>query len=221
MTNPENHELQGEVLTDSNVSARWPLGLDVAFVFDQAKAIMTSPDATAREFNQETVAVNTIYRSYLAILIAGSVLAGYLGMALIGVNIPPIGHYRVPIISGFFAMIVRFVTLSASPFITAKVLEVLAPNFDAKASFERAFKLTTCTMTPGLVGGLLSLIPLFGIFGVLLSLYGLYLYCKLLPIFVDVPQEKRVVFTVVSLVVVFVTFMVLSFIMAIFTPGVM
>jgi len=114
---------------------------------------------------------------------------------------------------GFFTALVTGLVMSvAGIVIAAFVLSFLAGTFDGKQSFSRAFAAISLAAIPGFLAGIVAaLIPgigfLIALAGGILSLVFLY---KIIPLALDVPEAKRVLHFVVSLIVMFVINMILA-----------
>jgi len=115
---------------------------------------------------------------------------------------------------GFFpALLTGLVTAALGIVIAAFVLSLLAGVFAGKQSFSRAFAAISLAGIPGFLAGIVAaLVP--GV-GALISLAGgivslVFLY-KIIPLALDVPDNKRALHFVVSLVVIIITNMILSY----------
>ena len=111
--------------------------------------------------------------------------------------------------------IVSLLSALLGVFITAFVVDFLAPNFGSQKDFGRSMQLVAYSYTPAWVAGILNIVPVLGILAGLASLYGLYLIYLGLPSIKKTPEDKVVVYLVVTIVVVIVLYFVLA---AILTP---
>lgn len=88
--------------------------------------------------------------------------------------------------------------------VAAVVMNELAETFDSTKDLNRAFKLVTYSYTPVLLINVIVSFSLalgwLGIFG----LYGAYLLWVGLPIIMDTPEDKRLVYIIATLVIVLV-----------------
>jgi hypothetical protein len=114
---------------------------------------------------------------------------------------------------GFFTALVTGLVMSAAGIVIAAfVLSYLAGTFGGKQSFSRALAAISLASIPGILAGIVAaLIPYIGFLialaGGILSLVFLY---KIIPLALDVPDGKRVLHFVVSLIVMFVINMILA-----------
>jgi len=115
---------------------------------------------------------------------------------------------------GFFqGLLFGLVMAAAGIAIGSFVLSLLAGTFGGKPSFPRALAALSLAAIPGFLAGIVgSLIPYLGplisLAGGILSLVFLY---KIIPLALEVPDGKRVVHFILSLVGMFVANMILSY----------
>ena len=83
-------------------------------------------------------------------------------------------------------------------YITAFVVDALAPSFGSEKNFGRSFQLVAYGATPGLVAGLFAILPLLaGIGGLVGAVYSVYLwYIGLTPL-KNTPEDKKVTYLVI------------------------
>ena len=105
-----------------------------------------------------------------------------------------------------------------SVFVSAFVIDALAPSFGSEKNMGRSVQLVAYSYTPGWIGGLLAIIPSIAIVGVLAGLYGLYLLYLGLPKLKKTPEDKLIGYFVVSLLVIIVVYFVIGMIMAAILP---
>jgi hypothetical protein len=103
-----------------------------------------------------------------------------------------------------------FISALVGVYISAFVVDILAPNFGSQRGLGRAVQLVAYSYTPAWVAGVLHILPFLGWLASLASLYGLYLLYLGLPHTMKTPQDKVVVYLIVSIVVVIVVYFVLT-----------
>ena len=81
------------------------------------------------------------------------------------------------------------------------ILNALAPSFSSKPNLIQAMKLVACTATPGFIAGILYIFPPLSILVFLAGLYGLYILYLGLPVLMETPEDKRIIYLIVSIVV--------------------
>ena len=117
--------------------------------------------------------------------------------------------------SGFWLMIFGLIAAAISIAIAAFVFSYLAGVFKGKHDFNKGFAALSLAAIPGYLGSILGTLPWIGFLFVLaLGITSLVFLYKIIPLYLDVPEDKRVVHYTVSLVstivLVFIVNMVLG-----------
>lgn len=183
--------------------------MDFKAIFDRAKAILLKPKDTWSVIKEESTSVNAILMNYVIILAAVPVVAGFLGNYIFGMNYF-FGRYRPPFFKGIAWAIVRYILAIVGVFIAAKVVEALAPTFQAKKDNVSAFKVIAYSMTASWVGGILLIIPDLSPLAIIIGLYGLYLLYLGLPYLMECPSDKALGYTVVTIIILMVIYIVIG-----------
>jgi len=115
----------------------------------------------------------------------------------------------------FVALLMGLIMAAIGFFIAVFVFNFLAGTFKGKPDFSRAFAAVSLAAIPAWVAGIVaSIIPSVGFLiafaGGIISLVFLY---KILPLALELPDEKRVVHFVVSLLAIFIINAVIGFMM--------
>jgi hypothetical protein len=106
--------------------------------------------------------------------------------------------------------IAQFLSAFVVVYLTAFVIDILAPNFGSQRNVGRAVQLVAYSFTPVWVAGILNIIPVIGWLASLISLYGLYLMYLGLPPLMKTPEDKAVPYLVVSVIVLFIVYFVIA-----------
>ena len=95
--------------------------------------------------------------------------------------------------------------------LTAFVVDALAPSFGSEKNFGRSLQLVAYGATPALVAGLFQILPLLSaIVGLAGAIYSLYLwYIGLGPI-KNTPEDKKIVYLIVTFAVLLVVYFVVG-----------
>jgi len=101
-----------------------------------------------------------------------------------------------------------------SVFISAFIIDALAPSFGAEKNMGRSVQLVSYSYTPGWIGGLLAIIPAIALIGALAGLYGLYLLYIGIPKLKKSPADKQAGYFIVSLVIIIVIYFIIGLIMS-------
>jgi len=107
--------------------------------------------------------------------------------------------------------VINIVTGAIAIGIVAFILSTLAKTFGGKANFALGLAGATLAFVPGYVGQALSGLPLIGwLLGLGLLIYGLVLLWRIIPLYLEVPDEKRAPHYALSLISSAVVMFVLS-----------
>ena len=170
--------------------------------------ILLRPKDTWPIIRDEASTIKDLMKSYAAIMAIVPALAGFIGTVFIGHTFMGV-RYRTTLANGFAQGLVSYAVSIASIYIIAYMLNALAPRFESRKNFLQAFKLVVYSWTASWVAGILLLIPSFSWLAILGSLYSLYLFYTGLPLLMETPGEKLVVY---FLVVVALSIVVTAFI---------
>jgi len=166
---------------------------------DRVKNILLSPKTEWPVIAGEATDVKTLYVSYIMILAAIPAVAGFIGMSLIGMSLPMMGTYRMPIVSGVASAVVQYVLALAGVYVIALIIDALAPSFGGEKNFNQAIKVAAYSYTAAWVAGIFQAIPGLGILAIL-GLYSFYLLYLGLPALMKSPQEKAIGYTIVVVI---------------------
>jgi len=125
-------------------------------------------------------------------------------------------------LGGWFTVLITGLVMGAIGFaVVVLVFNILAGVFKGTANFSRAFAAVSLAVIPAWVAGALAgLIPYLGFLiamaGGILSLVFLY---RIMPLALDVPDDKRVLHFVVSLVAVFIINMIIGLTLGLGSAG--
>lgn len=179
-------------------------------LIERAKNILLQPKSEWAVIDAETTSVSALYREYIVPLAAITPLAGIIGMSVVGISVPMMGAYRVPLASGIAQALTSYVLTLVGVFIVALIIDALAPTFGGQKNQLQALKVAAYASTPTWLAGVVMILPMLGIIILLAALYGLYLLYLGLPLLMKAPQEKAVGYTVVVVVATVVVMMVIS-----------
>lgn len=181
-------------------------------LMDRVKNIITQPDKEWTVISLETPNTKKIIMGYVLPLAGLAAIAAFIGYGLIGVSYFGI---RIATVSwGLYYALNVLVGAIAGVFISAFVIDALAPSFGSEKNMGRSVQLVAYSYTPAWIGGLLAIIPMLGIIGGLAGLYGLYLLYVGMPKIKKTPADKHVGYYVVSLVVLIVVYFIIGLIMS-------
>ncbi len=193
-------------------------------LIERCKGILLRPNQEWQTISGETTSIAELYQSYVIILAAIGPVASVIGMSIVGISLPFVGSFRIPITTAVASAVMHYVLTLAGVYVLAIIIDALAPTFSGEKNITQSFKLAAYSYTPGWLAGIFAIIPLLGVLGIL-GLYGLYLLYLGLPVLKKSPQEKSVGYTVAVVVAAIVIFLVIGAVSRTFisypTPGMM
>ena len=184
----------------------------------RVRGILLQPTAEWRKIDGEPASVGGLYRGYIAPLAAIPAVCGLIGMVVVGYSIGLPGvvgaSAHTPLIGGIVSASARYLFSLAMVYVLALIIDALAPTFGGQKDFIQALKLSAYSETAAWIAGVLLLIPALSQIAALLSLYGLYLLYRGLPILMKTPQEKALPYTGLILLAAFVLTLVVGAVLA-------
>lgn len=178
----------------------------------RAKNMLTTPKTEWLVVASETPNPSQIVMGYvLPFAILGAV-AAFIGYGVIGFGV--LGVRIAGMTWGLYYALTILINSIVSLYITAFVVDALAPSFGSEKNMGRSLQLVAYGSTPSLVAGLFQILPMLaGIIALAAIVYGIYLwYIGLGPI-KKTPDEKRAGYLVVSILVLIVVYIVLGLIL--------
>ena len=151
----------------------------------RARAITNTPQTEWPAVAAESS--NALAIRYIAILALIPVLARLIGGWLIG------GY--TPLLSALSGAVVAYALTFLVVFAVALVVDLLAPKFGGQRSYSSALRLTAYSFTPVWLAGIFLLVP-GASFLVLLGLYGFYLMWTGMPVLMQSPRDKTLLYVV-------------------------
>jgi len=176
-------------------------------IVDRAKNILLKPKNEWNVIDQETTSGTVLVITYLVPLALIPAIAAFIGYGLFGVSI-----FGPSISWGFKQAIISFVSTIAGVYISACIINFLAPNFGSTKDFRKAMQLVVFSYTPIMIAGVFQAIPALSILAIL-GLYGLYLlYIGIKPM-MKTPDDKVGVYFLVSLLVIIAVYFIIALIL--------
>jgi hypothetical protein len=180
---------------------------------DRAKNIILKPKDEWTVIDQEDTSVASLITTYLFPLALIPAIAAFIGYGVIGVA------FFGPILNwGIKMAIISFISTMVGVYISAMIIDILAPNFGSTKDFRKSMQLVVYAYTPVMLAGVFQAIPVLGVLAIV-GLYGLYLlYIGIKPM-MKTPEDKVTVYFVISLVVIIAVTFIISTIMTIILIG--
>ena len=197
-------------------SAPGAIGVDMV---NRVKELFTNPKGCWDKIKAEPTEESALYFPYATTLIVIAAACMFIGQQVFGIPVPLVGSVRPPFFHSLVSAIVMVIGQLAMICIFAQVMCLLAPKFGGQDDRLSATKLTVYSLTPGLVGGFLQIVPVIGIIGALLGFYGLYLLYQGCSTMLGVKTESRIPFLLLSIVGGGIGGAVVFFVLGFVTPG--
>ena len=177
----------------------------------RVKNILMSPASEWNAISAETETPQSLLGKYVIPLALIPAIALFIGYGLIGIDA---GFIRVAGIRwGMIMAVNSFITSILTYYICTYVVDGLAPSFASEKNIGRSAQLVAYSSTAVWVSGIFYIIPSLGILGIL-GLYGIYLFYLGIPVMKKTPEDKRIIYMVVSAIVVIVVGFVLNMIVS-------
>jgi len=171
---------------------------------ERAKNIITTPKTEWEAVANEEPNIQQIMIGYVLPLALIPAIASVIGWGILGSAL--LRSFSWGIAMGIVQLISAFVTV----YITALVVNLLAPNFGSEKNMGRAIQLVAYSYTPAWVGGILNIFPFLSWLGLLFGLYGLYLMYLGLPFTMKTPQDKNILYLIVSIIALIIVYMIIA-----------
>jgi hypothetical protein len=182
-------------------------------VSQRVQSILLKPKEEWAKIKAEPTTIAEIFTSYVMILAAIPAVFQFLGNLLVGRRLPLVGVFRWPIGRALGYAVVSYVLALVAVYVFALIINELAPTFASTKNMTNAVKLSVYSMTPGWLAGVLYIVPGLWALSVVASLYGLYLlYLGFDTPMMETPKDKIPGYMALSVVVVVVLYVVLSWI---------
>ena len=180
-------------------------------LIDRVKNIITNPNKEWDVISTEQPDAGKIITGYVLPLAGMAAIAAFIGYGLIGFNV---FGFRVSGVNwGLYQALTILIGAIVSVYITALVVDMLAPSFGSQKNFNRSVQLVAYSFTPMWIGGILAIFPPIALIGGLFGLYGLYLLYIGLPKLKLTPPDKQIGYFVVTLIVTLVVYFVIAWIL--------
>jgi Yip1 domain len=184
--------------------------VNTSSLIDRIKNILTTPKSEWPVIDAESTDVAKLYSEYIVLLAAIPAIAGFIGNSVIGRTLPFVGTFRIGFVRGLVSAVVTYALTLAGAYVSALVIDKLAPTFNSTSSTIQALKLVAYASTPIWLGGIFNIYLPLAALGLLTALYGVYLFYLGLPVLMKTPQDKVIVYMIVSAVVIVVVMVVVG-----------
>ncbi len=177
--------------------------MDVNKIFERVKQIIVDPKTEWIKIKTEITPPKDILLQYVVpflVLAAITRLLGYLVFSEFQYISVALKYSIISLISPLIGII-----------ISSYVIYYLAEQFQSKKDLANSFQLVAYASTPSLLAAVITnLAPLYLSWVGLFGLYSLYLFWIGLPVMLETPEEKKVPYVIVSVLVIIVINIVLG-----------
>jgi len=171
---------------------------------ERAKNIIVTPKTEWDAVSAEEPNIQQILLGYVLPLALIPTIAVIIGWGVIGIF--GFTSFTYGIAMGLVQLINAFLSV----IVTGFVIDLLAPSFGSQKNMGRAVQLVAYSMTPVWIAGILNILPSIGWLAGLIGLYGLYLmYLGLTPL-MKTPEDKKVGYLIVSIIILLVVYFVVA-----------
>jgi hypothetical protein len=151
--------------------------INIPLIIEKSKLVILSPKECWQKIATESTAPSELVRTMVAPLVILGIVLSVVGLQLFGINMGPLGTWRPPLFQHLFSQVGLGIVSIVMLFVSAFIVQKLAGFFQGETTNEKAFSLITHALLPMLVGNLLAVYPLLGIFGLVfmvISVIALY-----------------------------------------------
>ena len=185
-------------------------------IIERVKNILIAPKKEWNVIAAEEQSLPTTLTTYVLPLALIGAAATLIGWGLIGKSYS-LGFLGTFTVKGWDIGIkygcIALASSIAGFFITTFVVDALAPSFGAEKNINKSAQFVAYSATPSYLGAILAILPSIALLGSLLGLYGLYLMYLGIGPMKKAPEDKKVVYLIVSILVLIVTTVVLGMIL--------
>jgi hypothetical protein len=176
--------------------------VDINKIIGRAKSILLSPKTEWPNAAAEPDSVGGLYSGYIVVLAAIPAIVSFLTLSVIGSAANLLTGFRYGIVYSLAFTILSYVLGLVSVYISALVVDALAPSFSAEKNLVQALKAVAYSYTAVWVASIIGLVPGLGILAVIAGLiYTVYLLYLGLQYTMKCPADKAIGYTAVSIIV--------------------
>lgn len=187
-------------------------------LFERAKAIILRPQATWDVIDGEATPIRDLFVFYALPLAAIGPVSGFVGGQLFGRGMSALGTvYRPSFFNALSAAVIQYVFALIGVAALALIIHAFARQFGGVPSQIQAFKVAIYGSTAVWLAGIFQLLPALSALGIV-GLYSLYLIYLGLPKLMKAPQDKALIYVIVTIVAAIMIWLVAGAMGAALTP---
>ena len=182
-------------------------------IVTRAKNMITNPKVEWNVIAAEQPNTAQIIMQYVLPLTLLGAIAAFIGYGLIGFSI--LGVHVSGVSWGIYYAIDKIVIGILSVFVTAYVVDLLAPSFGSEKNLGRSIQLVSYGGTPALLAAIFAILPFIaGIVAIAGAVYSVYLWYLGLGPIKKTPEDKKVVYLIVAFLVLIVVYFLIGMILS-------
>jgi len=176
--------------------------VDINKIMGRAKSMLLAPRTEWAVVAAEPETIGGLYSGYIIIMAAIPAIVRFLSSTLIGVSVPFLGSFRVPIAAGLTTAVLTYVLALVWIYVVALIVDALAPSFGGEKNRVQALKAVAYSSTAYWVASIIGIIPGLGLIAALAGgIYSIYLLNMGLPFTMKGPSDKAIGYTAVTIIV--------------------
>ena len=186
-------------------------------IITRVVGILTKPKQEWDKIAKETPNTTGIMVGYAVPLALIPTIATIIGMGVIGKKVG-FGFGSITLKSwglGITSGLTTFIVSLAAIYITALIVDALAPSFKSEKNMGRSLQLAVYGYTPAWIAGILNIIPALSWISFLAGLYGIYLMFLAFGPLKKTPEDKKAVYLLSTIGILIVTYFILALIVGI------
>lgn len=181
-------------------------------IIERVKNIIVNPKKEWEVIDGESATMSSLLTGYVLPLAAVGAIAGFIGYAFIGIDVG-FGIKMKGMNWGLYQGITTFIVTIVSFVVSSYVVDALANSFASEKNINKSAQLVAYGTTPGMIGAILGVFPMLAIIGSLFGLYGIYLWYLGLGPIKKTPEDKKIVYIIVCILVYIVLMVIVGMIM--------
>ena len=179
---------------------------------DRVKNILMKPKLEWPVIFAEQPNTIKILFGYVIILALIPTVAAIIGYGLVGHSV--MGYTIRSWSMAFETGIIQFLSAVIGVFLTAWIVDLLAPSFESEKNFGRSFQLVVYSYTPGWIAGIILLVPSLALIMTIGMLYSIYLLFTGLPVLKHTPHDKVAGYVIITIICIFIISIIIATILA-------
>ncbi len=168
-------------------------------IVQRAKNIIVQPKKEWEVIDTETATVSSLLTSYVLPLTIIGAIATFIGYGFVGVNM--FGFEISGTRWGLFYALNKLIVGIIAYYVSVYVVDMLANSFASEKNINKSAQLVAYGTTPAMIGTFFYIFPMIAIIGILFSLYSIYVWYLGLGPIKKTPEDKKVVYIIVSILV--------------------